>query len=78
MPYDPNLDQSVFSESWETEGERLTVNIYSYNNGPRKMQISRENKDAQGEFRFAKLGRLRKEEIQGILPLIQEAIKHMD
>ena len=78
MPYDPNLDDCVFSKVWETDAERLSVNVYSYNKGAKKLHLARENKDASGEFRFAKLGRLRKEEIEGILPLIQEAIKHMD
>jgi hypothetical protein len=78
MPYDPNLDKCLFSKSWETEMERLSVSVYSYNQGPKKLQITRENKDNQGDFRFAKLGRLNKEELEAILPLIQEALKSMD
>lgn len=78
MPYDPNLDERSFSKPWETESVRLTVNVYSYNKGPKKLQITRENKDNQGNFRFAKLGRLAKEEIESLFPLIQEALNHMD
>ena len=78
MPYDPNLDESLFSKSWEGESERLTVSVYSYNQGIKKLQITRENKDLQGNFRFAKLGRMSKEETESILPLIQEALNHMD
>ncbi|UCC95930.1 MAG: hypothetical protein JSW40_04060 [Candidatus Omnitrophota bacterium] len=78
MAYDRNLDECLFSKSWEAEYERLTVSVYSYNKGPKKLHISRENKDTQGDFRFAKLGRLTKEEIEALLPLIQEAIKVMD
>lgn len=78
MPYDPNLDECLFSKSWESESERLTVSIYSYNNGAKKLQIMKENKNTQGDFRFAKLGRLTKEELEPLLPLIQEAMKHMD
>ncbi len=78
MPYDNSLDEQLFSESWENDSQRLTVNVYSYNKGAKKMQINRENKDQQGEFRFAKLGRLTKEEVEGILPLMQQALKKMD
>ena len=79
MPgYDSNLDEKLFSKSVEDEAKRLTVSIYSYNQGAKKLQITRENRDAQGDFRFAKLGRMAKEELEGVLPLMQEALKHMD
>ena len=74
MPYDSSLDESLFSKSWETESERLTVSVYSYNKGTKKLQISRESKDREGNFRFAKMGRMTKEEIQAILPLLQESL----
>ncbi len=78
MPYDSNLDECLFSKPWENESERLTVSVYSYNKGQKKLQIARENKDSQGNFKFAKLGRMAKKEIEALLPLIQEALKHMD
>lgn len=77
MPYDASLDNSLFSKSWETELDRLTVSVYSYNNGPKKLQISRNSRDNQGEMKFSKLGRMTKDEVEAVLPLIQEAIKHM-
>lgn len=77
MPYDSTLDKQLFTKSWEGEGTKVSVNVYSYNNGPKKLQISRENLDAEGETRFAKLGRLTKEEIEGILPFLTEAIAHL-
>ena len=79
MPgYDPNLDEKLFSKSWETDAERLTVSVYSYNKGTKKLQVSRESQTVTGELRFAKLGRMTKEEVEGILPLIQEALNYMD
>jgi len=77
MPYDSSLDVQVFAKSWEGEDERITVSVYSYNNGPKKMQIVRENRDREGNMHFVKLGRVDKEELEAILPLIQEASKHM-
>ncbi|MBU3933530.1 MAG: hypothetical protein KKH11_02545 [Candidatus Omnitrophica bacterium] len=78
MPYDSSLDEKVFSKTQESESGRLSVSVYSYNKGAKKLQISRENRGAEGELRFAKMGRLSKEEIVALLPLIQEAVKHMD
>ena len=78
MPYDRDLDESLFSKSWETGPQRLTVSVYSYNKGPKKLQITRENKGPEGNFRFAKLGRMAKQETEAVLPLIQEALPHMD
>ena len=78
MPYNQQLDERVFSKSWESENERLTVSVFSYNKGQKKLQISREAKDANGEYRFGKLGRLRKDELEAVLPLMQEALKSMD
>ena len=78
MPYDRSLDESLFAKSSETETARLTVSVYSYNGGAKKLQISRENKDDVGNYKFAKLGRMSKEELSSVLPLIQEALKSMD
>jgi hypothetical protein len=77
MPYDANLDKQMFTKAIETDDGRVTVSVYTYNNGPLKMQIVRENKDPEGAFRFAKLGRLTKAEIEELLPIINEAITHM-
>ena len=77
MPYDSTLDVNLFSKSNETDSGRITVSVYSYNNGTKKLQITRENRNMEGELRFTKLGRLTKEEITAILPFIQEAIDKM-
>ena len=78
MPYDSNLDERLFSKTWETDFDRLTVSIYAYNQGTKKLQIGRERKNKDGELKFAKLGRLTKEEMEAILPLVQEALAQMD
>ncbi len=78
MAYERDLDECLFSKSWETGPQRLTVSVYSYNKGPKKLQITRENKGPEGNFRFAKLGRMTKEETEAVLPLIQEALSRMD
>ena len=74
MPYDASLDESLFSKTYEYEGGKVIVAVYSYNKGQKKLQISRENLNAEGETRFAKLGRMTKDEAQAVLPLIQEAL----
>lgn len=77
MPYDAKLDNQLFTKSIENDFGKISVSIYSYNNGAKKLQISRENKNDEGKLNFAKLGRLTKEEATAILPLIQEAISQM-
>lgn len=78
MPYDINLDKRVFGKAWEGEKERISVSVYSYNGGAKKLQITRENKDKEGNFRFTKLGRMSKTEALGIILLIQEASEILD
>lgn len=78
MPYDSSLDECLFQKSWETDIQRLNVSVYSYNKGTKKLQITRETKDSHGDYRFAKMGRLTKEEVESILPLIEEALGFMD
>ena len=77
MPYDSSLDQRIFGDSWESDSTRINVSVFSYNNGPKKVQITRENKDSTGNFRFTKLGRMSKDELQAVLPLLNEALHKM-
>lgn len=78
MAYNAELDESLFSKSWENEVDKITVSVYAYNKGQKKLQISRNSRDKEGEYRFAKLGRMTKVEISAILPYIQEAISFME
>jgi hypothetical protein len=77
MPFDKSLDKQIFSESKDIESTRITVSVMSYNEGEKKLQISRENKDASENYRFSKLGRMSKSEIEAILPAIQKAVENM-
>jgi len=77
MPYNADLDENIFAKSFETESGRLTVSVYCYNKGAKKLQVTRENRDSEGEFRFTKLGRMTKQEVEALIPLFQEALKHM-
>ncbi len=77
MAYDSSLDQQLFVKELEGEKGKVIVSVYSYNNGPKKLQLSRSVKNEQGEYSFAKLGRLTKEELQAVLPLLQEALAAM-
>ena len=77
MPYDKSLDAEMFKEVKEFEDTRITVGIFSYNGGEKKLQISRENKNQAEEWRFAKLGRLTKQEAQEVVPIVMKAIENM-
>ena len=74
MAFDKNLDKELFSESVEFETCKITVAVFSYNEGTPKLQVSRENHSTKtGEYTFAKLGRMTKPEVEAILPLIEKA-----
>jgi len=77
MPYDQALDVSSFKESKEFGETRITVGVFAYNEGTKKLQISRENQNQNEEWRFAKLGRMTKEEAQEIIPIMTKAIETM-
>jgi len=78
MAYDKNMDKEIFSETAEFETTQITVSVYQYNEGTPKLQISRKNMDPEsGEFKWSKLGRMVKEEIVAILPMIEKAKEHL-
>lgn len=77
MPYDKSLDEETFKETKEFETTRISIGVFSYNGGEKKLQISRENLNSNEEWRFAKLGRLNKEEAQEIVPIVAKAIENM-
>jgi len=76
--FDPSLDEEIFSKKAEFDNTVITVSVMSYNKGAKKLQVSRQNISAAGEPKWAKLGRLTKDEAQAILPLMQEALDKMD
>ena len=77
MPYDATLDAETFKEVKEFDGSRITVGVFSYNGNAKKLQLSRENLSQEGEWRFAKLGRLTKDEAEAIVPIMVKAIGSM-
>ena len=77
MPYDQTLDVSSFKEAKEFGETRITIGVFAYNEGIKKLQLSRENMNANEEWRFAKLGRLTKEEAQEIVPIMMRAVETM-
>ncbi|HIG93205.1 TPA: hypothetical protein HA242_05335 [Candidatus Woesearchaeota archaeon] len=78
MPgFDKSLDQELFSEALGFDKSRITVSVFAYNNGTPKLQLSRETKTMDGEYSFAKLGRLTKDEVEKIMPLMEKAKKFL-
>ncbi|MFH1972293.1 MAG: hypothetical protein ABIJ18_02330 [archaeon] len=77
MPFDQSLDKELFGESVEFETTKITVSVMCYNEGAKKLQISRQNKNKEDAYTFNKLGRMTKEEAEAVLPLMQKALEHM-
>ena len=77
MPYDKSLDMEIFKEVREFNDTRITVGVFSYNGGEKKLQVSRENRNQTDEWQFVKLGRLTKEESKEIVPVMTKAVENM-
>lgn len=77
MPYDQTLDTEIFKAVKEFGPSRITVAVYSYNNGPKKLQIVRENSNADGQWIYTKIGRMNKEEATEVIPIMMKAIENM-
>ncbi len=78
MAFDKNLDKELFSETAQFETTRIIVGVFSYNDGTPKMQLTRQNLDNNtGEWKFAKLGRMFRDEAEAAIPLMQKALEHM-
>ena len=77
MAFDKNLDKELFSETIEFETSRIKVGVYSYNDGEKKLQLSRENRNQDGEWTFSKLGRMFKDEVEAVIPIMKKALDKM-
>jgi len=77
MPYDQSLDKEIFKESREFDGTRVTVGVFQYNEGEKKLQIVRENRTQADEWRFAKVGRMTKPEVEEVIPVLTKALGYM-
>ncbi|MFC1769228.1 hypothetical protein ACFLZX_05685 [Nanoarchaeota archaeon] len=77
MAFDKNLDKELWSETKEFETTKIKVGVFSYNDGEKKIQISRENRNQNGEWSFSKLGRMFKDEAEAVVPLLQAALEKM-
>ena len=77
--FNSRLDLETYKESKEFDNDmKLTVSIHSYDGGAKKLQISREGKNKiDGEWRFLRLGRLSRIEIEGLMPMLTKALDEM-
>lgn len=77
--FDKSLDVEIFGDEAKFDTTKLRVSVMSYNEGMKKIQISRDNLNPEsGEWRWSKLGRMNKAEAEAVLPLLEKAISHMD
>tara|TARA_Y100000310_G_C20336488_1_gene647771 strand:+ start:436 stop:669 length:234 start_codon:yes stop_codon:yes gene_type:complete len=77
MAFDKSLDKQLFSETVDFEMTKITVGVFQYNDGEKKLQISRENRSQENEWTFSKLGRMFKDEAEAVYPLIKKALEVM-
>ena len=76
--FDKSLDVELFGEEASFETTKIRISVMCYNEGQKKLQISRENLNPEdGEWRWSKLGRMNKDEAKAVMPIIEKAISEM-
>lgn len=76
--FDASLDKEIYSESVEFDNSKIKVSIMAYNEGDKKLQIGRERMNPNTEeWGWAKLGRLTKEEVEKVIPLMEKVKNNM-
>lgn len=77
--FDKSLDVELFGEEANFETTKIRVSVMQYNEGQKKLQLSRENLNPDdGEWRWSKLGRMNVQESKAVLPLMEKAISEME
>lgn len=77
--FDKSLDVELFGEDAAFETTKIRVSVMQYNEGMKKLQISRENLDNEsGDWRWSKLGRMTKDEAKAVLPIMEKALAEME
>ena len=77
--FDKSLDVEVFGEEVAFETTKLRVSVMQYNEGQKKLQVSRENLDNNtGDWKWSKLGRMTSEESKLVVPLMTKALPEME
>lgn len=77
--FDKSLDVEIFSTKKEYETSKLVVSVMQYNEGAKKIQLSKETLDMNtGDWKWAKLGRLTKEEATEVQSMIGECLEHLE
>ena len=77
MGYDQTKDEEITKEELERGHYKLIVSLHSYDGGQIKLQLGRVNFSEKGE-QYAKLGRLSKEDLLQLLPVIEKMIPQMN
>lgn len=77
--FDKSLDVELFGEEVALETTKIRVSVMQYNEGQKKLQISRENLDNEsGDWRWSKLGRMTVEEAKAAVPIMTKALAEME
>lgn len=77
--FDQSKDKNLWKETVEVGDSKITIGVYSYDNGDPKVQLGRMRKNEQSKYgwSFAKLGRLTRDELVEILPLLEQALEQL-
>lgn len=75
--FDKTKDKEITAKEIDMGNYKLIASLHSYDEGQVKLQLSRVNITEEGE-RFTKLGRLNKDDVKQLIPVLQELLSKMD
>lgn len=78
MAYDPDKDECVGTVGDVEVGDMtLRVSLWSYGGGPTKVGVTRVFSKKNGNEGVRPIGRMTKEELEAVAPLLQDALDQM-
>jgi hypothetical protein len=78
MPYDSSKDECIKIIGVTSGVNEIEVGLWSYNKGKPKVSMLRKGIKRSGEPWTSSIGRISKEELEALLPLLHEAKKILD
>lgn len=76
MAYEKDKDKKLFEKEADFGKHSIVVAVYQYEDGEPKLQLNKKVFSESGSM-FTKIGRLSIDELNQVLPLIEEAKKFM-
>ncbi len=77
--FDERLEKKIFSKTLGSSFAPIEISVRSYKGASPKLHLSRVKEETRRRrsSKMIKLGKFTKKELEGLLPIIEEAMHHM-